>query len=81
MADQSDRRFNKPAIHDPRDGAVPRLALRPKEASQAIGIGARLLWQLTNQGRIPHVRLGKRVVYPVDQLREWLAEQSKGGGR
>ena len=58
-----------------------RLALRPREAAKALGIGTRLLWSLTSQGRIPHVRLGKRVVYPVGVLEEYVRQQSKGGER
>jgi len=54
-----------------------RLALRPREAAKALGISERLLWTLTNQKLIPHLRLGKRVVYPVDLLRQHLAEQAK----
>jgi hypothetical protein len=38
-----------------------------------LGISERLLWTWTNAGVIPHVRIGTRVVYPVDQLREWLS--------
>lgn len=62
-----------------------RLALRPKDAALALGIGERLLWSLTNQGIIPHLKLGKATLYPVDLLRDWLAEQAaattKGGKR
>jgi excisionase family DNA binding protein len=60
---------------------TPKLALRPKEAAVALGIGARLLWSLTNQRLIPHVRLGKRILYPVSELDRWLAEQAKKGAR
>lgn len=61
---------------------APRLALRPKDAAAALGIGARLLWSLTNRGEIPHVRMGRAVVYPVDDLRRWLSERAqKEGGR
>ena len=60
----------------------PRLALRPREAALALGIGERLLWSLTNQGVIPHVRLSSRaIVYPVDQLRAFLAQQAADGRR
>lgn len=58
-----------------------RLALRPAEAAKALGIGERLLWSMTNRGELPHVRMGRRVLYPVDELRAWLCEQAKGGGR
>ena len=59
-------------------GSPPRLALRPREAARALGIGERLLWSKTNAGEIPHVRLGRAVVYPVDELRRWLTEQATG---
>ena len=50
-----------------------RLAVNRREAAQMLGISERLLWTWTNAGVIPHVRSGTRVVYPVDQLREWLS--------
>ena len=68
-----------PVVQAPSD--PPRLALRPKEAARALGIGTRLLWSLTNQNAIPHLRLGKAIVYPVDSLRTWLAEQAGKGVR
>ena len=55
-----------------------RLALRPKDAAVALGIGERLLWERTNCGEIPHVRIGKAILYPVAVLEEWLAEKAKG---
>ncbi|MGD9691097.1 MAG: helix-turn-helix domain-containing protein [Phycisphaerales bacterium] len=58
---------------------VPALALRAPDAARALGISPRLLWTLTNQNVVPHVRLGKAVIYPVDQLRDWLAAQATGG--
>lgn len=65
----------------PSDEDPPVLALRPKEAARALSIGERLLWSKTNSGEIPHVRIGRAIVYPVDQLREYLAEGAKGGRR
>lgn len=59
----------------------PVLALRPREAARSLGIGERLLWAWTNEGLIPHLRIGKAVVYPVDALRQWLSEQAAKGGR
>ncbi len=44
---------------------VPRLALRAKEAAPALGIGENLLWQLTNRGEIPYIRVNKCILYPV----------------
>ena len=61
------------------DTAPPCLALRPKDAAKALGIGERLLWSRTNCGEIPHVRIGRALVYPVDLLRDYLAEQAAKG--
>ncbi|MCC7316498.1 MAG: helix-turn-helix domain-containing protein [Planctomycetes bacterium] len=59
------------------NGVVP-LSLRPKAAAVALGISPRKLWQLTNSGVIPCVRLGRAVIYPVESLRAWLEENAKG---
>ena len=59
----------------PDTDTPPRLALRPAEAAKALGIGRRLLWSETNAGRIPCVRIGKAVLYPVESLRDWLARE------
>jgi hypothetical protein len=55
---------------------VAVLAYRPRQAAKALGIGERLLFDLTKRDKIPHLRLGRAVVYPVEGLRLWLAEQS-----
>lgn len=60
--------------HDDSDGVS--LGLRPREAAKALGIGERLLWSKTNAGEIPHLRIGRAIVYPVDMLRDWMTEQS-----
>ena len=60
------------------------LALRPRDAAKALGISARLLWQLTKDGHVPCVRVGtgkrKAVLYPVTVLQAWLAAQAAGAG-
>lgn len=63
------------------DGGQPRLALRPKEAALALGIGRRKLWELTNRGSVPHMRIGRSVLYPVASLEAWLIEESQAAKR
>ncbi len=58
-----------------------RLALRPREAARALGIGERLLWSITNRGEIPHVRIGRAIIYPTDALRGWLADRASNNAR
>ncbi|QDV91815.1 Helix-turn-helix domain protein [Phycisphaerae bacterium RAS2] len=60
---------------------APVLALRPREAAKALGLGERKLWELTNRGIIPHIKLDKCVLYPVDALRAWLVHHASGGER
>ena len=56
------------------------MALRPRDAARALGISPRLLWQLTKEGRIPHIVLGdgkrRTVRYPVPVIQAWLASQA-----
>jgi excisionase family DNA binding protein len=56
---------------------TPCLAMRPREAAKALGISERLLWEWTSWGLVPHIRLGKAVLYPVDSLREWLQREAR----
>ncbi len=58
-----------------------RLTVNRQEAAVMLGISERLLWTMTNAGKIPHVRIGTRVLYPVDALCEWLEQQTNGNGR
>ena len=51
-----------------------RLALRPKEAAEALGISERKLREILPE--IPHVRTGGVVLLPVESLRKWLREQA-----
>lgn len=56
--------------------AVPRLALRRAECAEALGVSDRTLFSWTQQGIVPHARIGGVVMYPVDAIRDWLAERA-----
>ncbi|NOS99419.1 MAG: DNA-binding protein [Phycisphaerales bacterium] len=62
---------------------MPILGLRPVDAARAIGVSPRKLWEVTadKSSGIPHVRLGKCVVYPVGPLTEWLAARAAANGK
>ena len=57
--------------------AIPCLAMRIREAALALSISERLLWEWTNRKRVPHVRIGKAILYPVDSLQEWLKQETQ----
>ena len=66
-------------MHGDAASDLPRLALRPREAAEALGICERTLWSMTHDGDIPHFKLGKSTLYPVEALREWLRERVREG--
>lgn len=53
------------------------LAFRPREAARALGLSERTLWSLTKKGSIPHVRVGRAILYSVDGLRDWLTQKNQ----
>lgn len=68
---------------DPSNSKHPRSSIDPlnvdrREAARLLGISERLLWAWTKQNRIPHLRIGSRVLYPLHLLRRWVEEQANG---
>jgi excisionase family DNA binding protein len=64
---------NQPAEPTP---AEPKLTLNRKEAAALLGIGVKLLWSKTKANRIPHIRIGGRVLYVREVLERWLEDQA-----
>lgn len=52
------------------------LALRAREAAQALSISPRLLAKLVAEKRIPYVRINRAIVFPVADLQRWLSEHA-----
>lgn len=52
---------------------VPRVSVRLADAEIATGIGQRTLWELARRGQIPHVRVGRILLFPLKELTEWLS--------
>lgn len=53
-----------------------RLTMSVEEAGHALGIGRGLAYELARTGRLPVVRLGRRMVVPRARLEALLAETS-----
>jgi excisionase family DNA binding protein len=58
-----------------------RALLKRREAAALLAIGERKLWELTNRGEVPHVRIGRSVRYSVDDLLAYVAAHRSGGAR
>ena len=52
------------------------LAYRPKDAARALGISERTLWDWARTEGLPYVRIGNVVLYPVDCVKQWLADRA-----
>ena len=54
---------------------IPRLALTPREASQALGVSERTIGAWISEGILPSTKIGRCRLLPVDALRQWLVEK------
>lgn len=54
-----------------------RLALRPGELAEVLGIGRNAAYKLCSRADFPTVTVGRKIVVPVDGLRRWLEEQAE----
>ncbi|MCA9232822.1 MAG: helix-turn-helix domain-containing protein [Planctomycetales bacterium] len=61
-----------------RDEKKPVLLVDAKEAAQLLALSPRKLWAMTASREIPHLRIGRCVRYPLDDLREWINDQKRG---
>lgn len=58
------------------DGKGQTLVLTVAEAAKLLCISRNLTYELVAQGRIPHVRLGRRILLPRVGLEEWIAREA-----
>jgi excisionase family DNA binding protein len=58
---------------------TPKLLLNADEASEALSLSPRKIWELTRDGDLPSIRIGRSVRYDVEALREWIARKSQSG--
>lgn len=52
------------------------LLLTVLEAARLLRISRNLAYELVAQGRLPHIRLGRRVLIPRRGLEAWLAREA-----
>lgn len=55
---------------------VDKLAFNSKEAAAALGVSLPTFYELAARDDFPVVHVGRRVLIPVDGLREWLAKEA-----
>jgi prophage regulatory protein len=52
------------------------LLLTVREAAKLLRISRNLAYELVAQGRIPHIRLGRRILVPRFGLEAWIAHEA-----
>ena len=60
------------------NGNAP-LLLSVVQAAKVLGISKNLCYEQINEGLIPHVRIGRRVLVSRVALRDWIARESGVG--
>jgi len=56
-----------------------RLCLNAADVSERTGLSLSSVRKLTRSGEIPHIKVGRRILYPTDALAEWLTQKTVGG--
>ncbi len=54
-----------------------KLTLTVKEVAELLGIGLNYAYKLPKIEGFPTIRIGSRILIPVEGLNKWLEEQSK----
>lgn len=58
------------------DTPVTKQALSTEQAADAMSVSERTVRHLIDQGRLRHVRIGRRIVIPVSAIAEFLDRES-----
>ncbi|WP_295088975.1 helix-turn-helix domain-containing protein [Ruminococcus sp.] len=56
----------------------PIVCLSAAEVAAETGLSISTVRKLTRQGIIPHITVGRRILYPVTALHNWMLEQTFG---
>jgi excisionase family DNA binding protein len=54
---------------------MPRLLLSMSETAAALGLCERTVWTLVHEQGLPHVKVGRRILFSRATLEAWIARQ------
>lgn len=55
---------------------MTELTLTVEEVADELGISKWLAYKQVNTGKIPHIRMGRRIIIPRKKFNKWLEESS-----
>lgn len=63
-----------------RNKTSDKLALTPEEVAKRLGISMPTIYHLCSRKGFPAVRVGRKIIIPLNGLERWLDEQTRGEG-
>lgn len=57
---------------------MQKLTYTVKEVSEILNIGLSKTYELLRQNIIPNIKVGKRIIIPIEALNRWLNTQTAG---
>ena len=61
-----------------KDYCYEKRALSISEAAEMLGVSRPTLYKMIKEGKIPALRLRRRIVIPIDEFNEWVRIESWG---
>ena len=77
MAREFSIESEKPMTEQPLITQIPKLAFSIREAAASLSLSERTVEEMAKRGEIPSFRQGRRVLVPVDGLRQWVKEATE----
>lgn len=56
--------------------STQRLAYTAEELAALLGISRKALYNRVASRQIPHLKIGRRLIFPAQQVNEWLARHT-----
>ena len=57
-----------------------KLTTTPSEAAAELNVGKTKIYELLRKGEIPSLRVGRKILIPMDELKNWLYENAHKNG-
>ena len=68
-------------LPEPSEPIVERLTVDTSEAAKMIGVSPKTIFNLTRSGKLQCKRIGRRVLYAIDELRRFVDVEQKSPGK
>ena len=56
--------------------ASEKMCMNAEEVAEMTGLSVSLIRRMTRYGHIPHLRLGRRILYPTAAINSWISENT-----